>query len=110
LVRSLIGAYQQIILRAHAHGIKVMGATITPFVGSGFYHPDAANESDRTQVNDWIRAPGHFDAFVDFDKTIADPAHPDHMRADYDSGDHLHPSAAGYKAMADAIPLSFFQK
>jgi len=110
LVRSLIGAYQQIILRAHAHGIKVMGATITPFVGSGFYHPDAANESDRTQVNDWIRAPGHFDAWVDFDKTIADPAHPDRMRADYDSGDHLHPSAAGYKAMADAIPLSFFQK
>jgi len=110
LVHSLIGAYQQIILRAHAHGIKVMGATITPFVGSGFYHPDAANESDRTQVNDWIRAPGHFDAFVDFDKTIADPAHPDHMRADYDSGDHLHPSAAGYKAMADAIPLNFFQK
>jgi len=110
LVHSLIGAYQQIILRAHAHGIKVMGATITPFVGSGFYHPDATNESDRTQVNDWIRASGHFDAFVDFDKTIADPAHPDHMHAEYDSGDHLHPSAAGYKAMADAIPLSFFQK
>ncbi|HEY2404261.1 MAG TPA: SGNH/GDSL hydrolase family protein, partial [Steroidobacteraceae bacterium] len=110
LVHSLIGAYQQIILRAHAHGIKVMGATITPFVGSGFYHPDAANESDRTRVNDWIRAPGHFDACVDFDKTIADPAHPDHMLADYDSGDHLHPSAAGYKAMGEAIPLSFFQK
>jgi lysophospholipase L1-like esterase len=110
LVHSLIGAYQQIILRAHAHGIKVMGATITPFVGSGFYHPDAANESDRTQVNDWIRAPGHFDAVVDFDKTIADPAHPEQMLDAYDSGDHLHPSAPGYKAMADAIPLSFFQK
>lgn len=110
LVHSLIGAYQQIILRAHAHGIKVMGATITPFMGSGIYHPDAANESDRTQVNDWIRAPGHFDAIVDFDRAIADPAHPDRMRADYDSGDHLHPSAAGYKAMADAIPLGFFEK
>jgi len=109
LVHSLIGAYQQIILRAHAHGIKVMGATITPFVGSGFYHPDAANESDRTQVNAWIRAPGHFDGIVDFDKTIADPAHPDRMLPDYDSGDHLHPSPAGYKAMADAIALSFFQ-
>ena len=109
LVHSLIGAYQQIILRAHAHGIKVMGATITPFVGSGFYHPDAANESDRTQVNTWIRAAGHFDAVVDFDKTIADPAHPERMLPDYDSGDHLHPSPAGYQAMANAIQLSFFE-
>jgi len=109
LVHSLIGAYQQIILHAHAHGIKVMGATITPFVGSAFYHPDAANESDRTQVNAWIRAPGHFDGVVDFDKTIADPAHPERMLPDYDSGDHLHPSAAGYKAMAEAISLSFFE-
>ena len=110
LVHSLIGAYQQIILRAHAHGIKVIGATITPFVGSEFYHPDAANESDRTQVNAWIRGAGHFDAFVDFDKAIADPAHPERMLAGYDSGDHLHPSPAGYRAMADAIPLSAFRK
>ena len=110
LVHSLIGAYQQIILRAHAHGIKVIGATITPFVGSEFYHPDAVNESDRTQVNAWIRAPGHFDAFVDFDKTIADPAHPERMLARFDSGDHLHPSPAGYQVMAEAIPLGLFQK
>ena len=110
LVHELIGAYQQIILRAHAHGIKVTGATITPFVGTEFYHPDAANESDRTSVNAWIRAPGHFDAVVDFDKVIADPTHPDRMRADYDCGDHLHPSPAGYRAMADAIPLALFQK
>jgi lysophospholipase L1-like esterase len=110
LVHELIGAYQQIILRAHAHGIKVTGATITPFIGSGFYHPDAANEADRTSVNSWIRAPRHFDAVVDFDKVIADPAHPDRMRADYDCGDHLHPSPAGYRAMADAIPLALFQK
>src|SRR5262249_26596236 len=108
LVHELIGAYQQVILRAHAHGIKVIGATITPFTGSEFYHPDAANESDRTQVNAWIRAPGHFDAVVDFDKTIADPAQPQRMRADYDCGDHLHPSPAGFRAMADAIPLSLF--
>ena len=110
LVHSLIGAYQQIILRAHAHGIKVIGATITPFVGSEFYHPDAVNESDRTQVNAWIRAPGHFDACVDFDKTIADPAHPERMLAQFDSGDHLHPSPPGYQAMAEAIPLTLFQK
>jgi lysophospholipase L1-like esterase len=109
LVRSLIGAYQQMIQRAHAHGIKAIGGTITPFTGSDFYHPDAANESDRTQVNAWIRGPGHFDAAIDFDKTIADPAHPQRMLANYDSGDHLHPSAAGYRAMADAISLALFQ-
>jgi lysophospholipase L1-like esterase len=107
LVRELIGAYQQMILRAHAHGIKVMGGTITPFTGSQSYHPDAANESDRTELNAWIRAVGHFDAVVDFDRVIADPAHPERMRGDYDSGDHLHPSPAGYRAMADAIPLAW---
>jgi lysophospholipase L1-like esterase len=110
LVRDLIGGYQQVILRAHAHGIKVTGGTITPFIGSEFYHPDAANESDRTAVNAWIRAPGHFDAVVDFDKIIADPADRQRMRADYDCGDHLHPSPAGYHAMADAIPLALFQQ
>jgi len=97
------------IQRAHVHGIKAIGGTITPFTGSEFYHPDAANESDRTQVNAWIRGAGHFDAVIDFDKTIADPAHPERMLATYDSGDHLHPSAAGYRAMADAIPLALFQ-
>jgi lysophospholipase L1-like esterase len=109
LVRRLISAYQQMIQRAHAHGIKAIGGTITPFTGSGFYHPDAANESDRTQVNAWIRGAGHFDSVIDFDKTIADPAHPERMLATYDSGDHLHPSPAGYRAMADAIPLALFQ-
>jgi lysophospholipase L1-like esterase len=98
------------IQRAHAHGIMAIGATITPFTGSGFYHPDAANEFDRTQVNAWIRGPEHFDAVIDFDATIADPAHRERMLAAYDSGDHLHPSPAGYRAMADAIPLTLFQK
>lgn len=106
----MIGAYQQIILRAHSHGIKVIGGTIMPFMGSGYYHPTESNESDRQLVNAWIRATGHFDAVVDFDKIMADPAHPDHLRPDYDSGDHLHPSPAGYRAMADAIPPAIFQK
>jgi lysophospholipase L1-like esterase len=110
LVRQLIEAYRQITLRAHAHGIRVIGATILPFTGSDYYHPSPANETDRTLVNAWIRAPGHFDAVLDFDKVAADPAHPDHLRADYDIGDHLHPSPAGYRAMADAIPLELFQK
>ena len=108
LVHNLILAYQQIIARAHAHGIEVIGGTIMPFKGSDYYHPDAASEKDRAQVNAWIRAPGHFDKVIDFDKIMRDPAHPDRMRPAYDSGDHLHPDPVGYKAMAAAIPLGLF--
>jgi lysophospholipase L1-like esterase len=110
LVRRMIGAYRQITMRAHAHGIKVIGGTVMPFTGSGFYHPGAFNELDRQTLNAWIRAPAHFDAVIDFDKVAADPANPDHLRPDYDCGDHLHPSPAGYRAMADAIPLELFRK
>ena len=110
LVRRMIGVYRQITMRAHAHGIKVIGGTVMPFMGSEFYHPGPSNELDRQTVNAWIRAPEHFDAVIDFDKIIADPAHPDHLRPDYDCGDHLHPSPAGYRAMADAIALELFRK
>jgi lysophospholipase L1-like esterase len=108
-VARIIGAYRQIIARAHARGIKVIGATILPYAGSDYYHPDAKNEADRLAVNIWIRTPGHFDAIVDFDAITRDPARPDHLRADYDKGDGLHPSPKGYRAMADAIPLTLFQ-
>ncbi|MGC8517027.1 MAG: SGNH/GDSL hydrolase family protein [Steroidobacteraceae bacterium] len=108
LVRNIIGAYRQIILRAHAHGIKVIGGTITPFGGSTYYHPSAATERDRREINAWIRAPGHFDAVVDFAKVVRDPQHPQRLNPAYDSGDHLHPNPAGYRAMAAAIPLSLF--
>lgn len=108
LVQRILGSYAQIVLRAHAHGIQVMGATILPYTGSDYYHPGPTNEADRQAVNEWIRTPGRFDAVVDFDKIMRDPGHPDHLLPSYDSGDHLHPSPAGYRAMAEAIPLSFF--
>jgi lysophospholipase L1-like esterase len=110
LVERLIGAYQQMIARAHAHGIRAIGTTIMPFFGNAFYRPGPLTEVDRQSLNAWIRAPGHFDAVVDFDKVLADPSHPDSLRADYDSGDHLHPSVTGYRAMADAIPLTLLQQ
>lgn len=108
LVHRVIAAYQQIIMRAHVHGIRVIGATITPYAGSDYYHPGPLNEADRQTVNDWIRAAGHFDAWIDFDAVVRDPHQSDHLLPAYDSGDHLHPSPAGYRAMGEAIPLSLF--
>jgi lysophospholipase L1-like esterase len=107
LLNDIIGAYQQIIERAHTHGIKLAGCTILPFMGSDFYHPGPASEADRQMVNKWIRTAGHFDAVIDFDQVMRDPANPDHLLPKFDSGDHLHPSPAGYAAMADAVPLAF---
>ena len=110
LVQQVIGAYEQIILRAHAANLRVFGATILPYTGSDYYHPDAASEADRQKVNAWIRTPGHFDAVIDFDKVTRDPTTPQRLRPDFDCGDHLHPSPAGYAAMANAILLSLFQR
>ena len=107
-VERVLSAYQQIVARAHAHGLRVYGATITPYVGSNYYHPGPLSEADREAVNEWIRAPGHFDAVIDFDAAVRDPAQPDRLLPAYDCGDHLHPSPAGYKAMAETIPLTFF--
>jgi lysophospholipase L1-like esterase len=110
LVERILSAYQQLIERAHAHGLRVFGATITPYVGSNYYHPGPQSEADRQVVNQWIRAAGHFDALIDFDAVVRDPAHPDQLLFAFDSGDHLHPSPAGYKAMGEAIPLAAFAK
>ena len=106
-VEDLIAGLRQIIDRAHEHGIKVFGATLTPYGGADYFSSDG--ELVRQAVNQWIRTSGAFDAVIDFDVAVRDPAHPSQFREDYQSGDHLHPSAAGYKAMADAIDLAQFQ-
>jgi lysophospholipase L1-like esterase len=108
LVERITAAYAQMIAQAHDRGIKAIGATILPYGGSGYYHPDAANEADRQAINAWIQAPGHFDAVVDFDRLMRDPKRPDRLRPDYDSGDGLHPSEKGYRVMGEAVPLSLF--
>lgn len=110
LVARVLAAYQQMIERAHAHGLLVFGATITPYVGSDYYHPGLLSEADRQKVNQWIRVDGHFDAMIDFDSVVRDPQHPDHLLPAYDCGDHLHPSPAGYRAMGESIPLSVFSR
>jgi lysophospholipase L1-like esterase len=109
LVKRIEGAYQQMIVRAHAHGIKVIGTTILPWGGSKYYHPGPESEADRQAVNAWIREPGNFDEVVDFDALMRDPAHPNLILPAYDSGDGLHPGPAGYKAMGDAIPLKLLK-
>ena len=107
-VQRIITAYEQMIARAHTSGIKVMGATILPF-GGCFYDKPAA-QADWKKINEWILTPGHFDGVVDLAKATADPAKPDHLLPAFDSGDHLHPSPAGFDAMANAVPLAFFSE
>ncbi len=106
----LIAGYAQIVARARARGLRVIGGTVMPFGGNEYYHPDAQAEAARQAVNRWIRTPGNFDAVIDFDRAVRDPARQDRLLPGYDSGDHLHPSAVGYKAMADAVPLTLFAK
>jgi len=107
-VHRVIGACEQIVARAHAAHLQIIGATIMPYTDSEYYHPPASNEADRQAINKWIRTPGHFDAVIDFDKAMADPGRPDHLAAAYDSGDHLHPSTDGYRKMGELVPLSLF--
>jgi lysophospholipase L1-like esterase len=103
---QIIAGYQQIIDRVHTKGARVFGATLTPVEGSGRY--TTVMEQQRQKLNAWIAAPGHFDGFVDFARAVQDPADPLRMLPAYDSGDHLHPNDAGYRAMGDAIDLTLF--
>ncbi|MFD8974536.1 MULTISPECIES: SGNH/GDSL hydrolase family protein [Streptomyces] len=100
---QLIAGHRTLIREAHAKGLKIVGATLTPIKGSFYDSP--ANEAKRDAVNDWIRTSGAYDAVVDFDRTVADPADPDRILPAYDSGDGIHPNDAGYEAMAGALDL-----
>jgi lysophospholipase L1-like esterase len=105
---DIVEAYRQIVRRAHAHGIKVYGATLLPFGGS--LYDSADTESERQQVNEWIRSGGVFDGVIDFDVKLRDEKQPLRLAAAVDGGDHLHPNAAGYKLMGEAIDLSLFEE
>jgi lysophospholipase L1-like esterase len=99
---------KQIVDRAHEHGLKIFGGTLTPYGGAGYFSD--AGEQVREAVNDWIRTSGVFDGVIDFDKITRDPQNPTHFNPAYDAGDHLHPSDAGYKAMGEGIDLTLFAK
>jgi lysophospholipase L1-like esterase len=100
---QIVEGYERIIALAHTAGLKVFGATLTPFEGSRHWTP--AGEGKREAVNNWIRTSGAFDGVIDFAAAVADPGQPDRLDPAYDSGDHLHPNAAGYRAMAATINL-----
>lgn len=105
---DLIQGISQLAARAHTHGIKVYGATLTPYGGAKYASP--AGEQMRQAVNQWIRTTNLLDGFVDFDKATQDPANPAVFSSTADGGDHLHPSDAGYQAMGDSIDLKLFTK
>lgn len=103
---DLIAAQQQMIERAHDHGLIIFGATLTPFEGAAYFAPEG--EAKRQAVNNWIRTSKAYDGVIDFDAATRDPASPGKFLPLYDSGDHLHPNDAGYEAMGKAIDLHLF--
>ncbi len=103
-VDELIAGHRELIRRAHEHGVRVIGATLLPLRGADYYTATAQAKID--QLNQWIRTSGEYDAVVDFNAALADPADPTRINPAYDSGDHKHPNDAGYRLMADTIDLS----
>ena len=103
---DLIAAHEQLVERAHAHGLKIFGATLTPFEGAAYFTP--AGELKRQAFNTWMRNNKSYDGLIDFDAVVRDPQNPTKMLPRYDSGDHLHPNDAGYEAMGTAIDLKLF--
>jgi lysophospholipase L1-like esterase len=117
IVRSaeeIIAGYKQMIEQAHLRAIRVIGSPLTPFEHAFAGRPNegyftAEKEAKRLAVNKWIRTSGAFDGIIDFERAVADPAHPAAIAAGFDSGDHLHPNDAGYRAMGEAIDLKLFE-
>jgi lysophospholipase L1-like esterase len=104
---DLIAGHKQLIERARARGLKIYGATLTPYEGAAYFTPEG--EAKRQALNEWIRTSGAYDGVIDFDKATRDPAAPSKFLPAYDSGDRLHPGDAGYKAMGDAVDLALFK-
>jgi len=104
---DLVAAHKQLIEQAHARGIRMIGATLTPFWGAAYY--TEAGEAKRQALNEWIRTGKAYDGVIDFDQATRDPNDPKRLLEKYDSCDYLHPSDAGYTAMGDAIDLSLFK-
>ncbi|MEY4730865.1 MAG: hypothetical protein RL020_2023 [Pseudomonadota bacterium] len=107
---EVITGLQQLAERAHSKGLKIFSGTLTPFEGTifpGYFTPE--KEMKRQAINQWIRSSGAFDAVIDFDVATRDPDQPARLLPAYDSGDHLHPNDAGYKAMAETVDLSLFR-
>ena len=112
---AVIAAYKQFVLRAHAAGLPIFAATITPFSAPGFNasvqaYSSPVREATRQRVNAFIRDGGWFDAFADFDAVVRDPAAPSQLSAQFNSGDFLHPNVAGYTAIAEAFPVEIFKQ
>jgi lysophospholipase L1-like esterase len=107
---DVIQAYRQLISRAHARGVKLIGATMTPCEGvviPGYY--SETKDAVRQEVNKWIMTSGKFDGVIDFDAVLRDPDHPSRLLPRFASQDGLHPNDVGYQAMADAIDLNLFR-
>lgn len=109
--QQIIEGMKTLIAKAHARGIRIFGGTLLPREGVGkpFINSDAGR-AKRREVNEWIKTSGAFDAVLDFERVMTDPARPGHLRPAYDSGDHLHPNDAGFAAMASSIDLSLFAR
>lgn len=100
---ELIAGHRKLIRAAKEEGVRVVGATLLPLGGSDHYGERAAKVSD--EFNEWVRTSGEYDAYVDFDRGLADPSDGERIAPQFDSGDHLHPNDAGYRAMARAVDL-----